>query len=185
MRVPSSQLIVVSLLVVGCTSQPALEETQGTSGASQGDDPGAVAQEVTTSGPSTTTLESIPTTSTSAPTTTTTLPPPVEPSALIGTWKIADVNVFLVFNDDGTWSGGYTRAGDGFDWGTYTFDGRVLTIRSSEDIVVSTCSPAPGSYETAFSADGESIAFTSIDDPCRERGTDLRGGLRRVESAEG
>ena len=111
------------------------------------------------------------------------MPAPVDVTAIEGQWRVTSVDVYLSFADDGTWYVSYSRTSDtGFDFGTYEFDGRTLTLHSSEEATASRCTGRSGTYVTAFSLDGSEVEFASVDDPCRQRGREIGAGMVRTES---
>jgi hypothetical protein len=79
----------------------------------------------------------------------------------------------MSFNEDGTWGVAAQDVSGSFDWGTFTFDGEVLTMSSDPESQV--CLET-GTYEAAFTAEGD-LELNVVEDPCSLRVEDLTGTL--------
>jgi hypothetical protein len=61
-------------------------------------------------------------------------------------------------------------------WGTFTFDGELLTFTNDPD--VKECGQMVGTYNAAFTAEGD-LELNDIEDPCVKARRELRGTLVR------
>jgi hypothetical protein len=120
----------------------------------------------------------------------------VDPGQLLGTWTLSG-SVFLTLEPDGTWygnskvyleDGSWYVAGDKIDpfhFGTYTFDGSVLTVASAAE---SRCPGISGSYSVTF-VDADTATMDAVtEDECVSRFSSFTTvPLERVEvlSSEG
>ncbi len=77
---------------------------------------------------------------------------------LVGTWNIS--NQTYTWGSDGTYSAE-------FDFGTYAFDGSVLTINSDPELV-NECAGTTAQYAVTF-VDADTVTMDVIDDPCQMR----------------
>lgn len=108
-------------------------------------------------------------------------PEPVDPAAIHGAWRTPGSSDFpssphfLVFDAAGDWQATYKLDSGPFDFGTYEFDGRVLSIHSSPDVRQAPCAGLTGTYRTAFSDEGDEFRFLSAgaSDPCGKRMREL------------
>jgi hypothetical protein len=105
---------------------------------------------------------------------------------IYGVW-ITPGGHHMSFNEDGSWSVVLPDADPDRPaaFGTFTFDGELLTFTTDPDSLV--CSPnagagiaadAVGIYEAAFTAEGD-LELNDVDDPCFHARNDLRGTLVR------
>jgi hypothetical protein len=104
---------------------------------------------------------------------------------IYGVWLTPGWSDLMSFNEDGSWEGSHPEDPERIrDWGTFTFDGELLTFTST-DPSSSKCSPsagagdelgAIGTWEVAFTAEGD-LELTDVEDPCVHRSVDLRGTL--------
>lgn len=105
----------------------------------------------------------------------------VEPETLVGDWRtvVAGAPWYFRFEDDGSWEAMYFLDGNPFDFGTYEFDGRELTLHSSPDVTGSDCAGTTGSYVVSFSDDTRKFNLPRADarDDCGGR----RGALIQAE----
>lgn len=98
--------------------------------------------------------------------------------SLYGIWDHRDVR--YKFNEDGSWSRVGIDMGsviftavetNPLDWGTFTFDGKLLTMFTDEGS--RDCSGQTGIYEVTFPVEGAwNLLFKKVEDPCsvREKG---------------
>jgi hypothetical protein len=98
--------------------------------------------------------------------------------SLYGSWDYR--NVRYKFNEDSSWSMVGFELGSAIgtevettpiDWGTFTFDGKLLTMFTDEGS--RDCSGQTGIYEVTFPEEGSLILlFKKVEDPCsvREKG---------------
>lgn len=122
------------------------------------------------------------TTTTTTSITVATVRNPVDPSTIHGTWRTPHdaSQFFLIFHADGSWKAGYTREPKSpFDFGTYEFDGRRLTIHSSPEATSqgSPCAGLTGTYDTSFTGDGFVLPASGAEDECARRQRDLVAGV--------
>ena len=80
-----------------------------------------------------------------------------------GTWYWAEYDAYETFDGDGEWSVREGLEGGTFDWGTYTFEGGVLTLFNAEG---SYCSGAVAAWEVTFSEDENELHETFVEDSC-------------------
>ena len=89
-----------------------------------------------------------------------------------GTWDIADSNVYMTLDTDGEWRAREGLYGSTFDWGTYTFEGGVLTLSNAEG---SYCSGATIVSNASFEENGDQLHLDFVSDTCtrpNSRGVD-------------
>ncbi len=82
---------------------------------------------------------------------------------LVGIWS--NFYTFLKYSEDDTFSLAYSVAyleTHPHDWGTYTFDGEIITFYGDEEGV---CHGVIGIFEVELSKDGEAL-FTTVEDSC-------------------
>jgi hypothetical protein len=100
--------------------------------------------------------------------------------SILGLWR-SSVHYYQ-FNEDGTWEVGYSFGDvdyNAFDWGTYTFDGKIISFSTHEEAV--SCPGQSGTYELKISND-EVLIFTLVEDECENRSSDfLVNEIKRVE----
>ena len=96
-----------------------------------------------------------------------------ESEDLYGAWITPGESLHVSFNEDGSWDVG-RRAGQPFGGGTFTFDGELLAFSTDPDNV--TCPDKPGTYDAAFTAEGD-LELNVVEDTCRERARTLTGTL--------
>ena len=98
--------------------------------------------------------------------------------SLYGSWDHRDVR--YKFNEDGSWSMvsitalGSPSEGETnpIDWGTFTFDGKLLTMFTDEGS--RDCSGQTGIYEVTFPEEGAwNLLFKQVEDPCSVREKDI------------
>lgn len=164
-----SALLVAALALSACASQTA-------------DTPGATATPTPTASP-------VPTTPTPTPRATTPTPEPVDPAAIHGAWRAPGTSsspstVFLVFDARGEWQATYRLDSGPFDFGTFEFDGRELTLHSSSDATRSPCTGITGTYQPVVSNGGTELRLPAAgaSDPCGERLAD--NAIRRFIKVE-
>ena len=97
-----------------------------------------------------------------------------ESEDLYGVWITPGNSIYLSLNEDDSWGIAYHEGIDPFDWGTFTFDGELLTFSTDPDNV--TCPDKPGTYDTAFTAEGD-LELNVVEDLCRERARTVTGTL--------
>ena len=93
--------------------------------------------------------------------------------SLYGIWD--HHNVRYKFNEDGSWSMVGIDVGivanvetNPIDWGTFTFDGKLLTMFTDEGS--RDCSGQTGIYEATLSEEGSwNLRFKKVEDPCSVR----------------
>ena len=89
-----------------------------------------------------------------------------------GAWYWPEQGVYESLDEDGQWGVWLSGdlEGDPYDWGTYTFDGEVLTYHNAEGSV---CSGATAVWRVAFSEDGDEAIQMFVEDSCSSvRGQD-------------
>lgn len=106
----------------------------------------------------------------------------VDRQALVGGWgaQFANQRFFFVFSDRGSFEALYfLEAEHPFDFGTYEFDGRTLTLRSSPRATGSPCGGLSATYIVSFSEDEQRFTLpeAAADDECQRR----EGEMTRVE----
>jgi hypothetical protein len=82
---------------------------------------------------------------------------------LIGIWS--NTYSFFKYGEDGSFSTAYSveeLESAPTDWGTYTFDGDLVTMYPDE---MGYCKGKTISFEVAFSAEGE-VLYTAVEDSC-------------------
>jgi hypothetical protein len=86
--------------------------------------------------------------------------------------------VHMSFNEDGSWSVVHPDADPDRPegWGTFTFDGELLTFTQDPD--VQECGRMVGTYDAEFTAEG-GLELNDIEDPCVRARRELRGTLVR------
>lgn len=156
------QVVIATFVVIlaGCSGE-------SVAGSSTTEDAGTLAS--TTLPPTTTTS--------SVPTTTTTEPEPVDPSAILGTWRNSE-GYFISFGEDGSWGAALGGESAPFDFGTYEFDGEGLIFRT--DTESRDCSGISAAWVTQFSPDRTRIEMRPSGIPvesCQERRDGLIQGL--------
>ena len=95
-----------------------------------------------------------------------------ESEDLYAVW-ITPGNYYMSFNEDDSWDVA-RQEGHPFGGGTFTFDGELLTFSTDPDNV--TCPDKPGTYDTAFTAEGD-LELNVVEDLCRERARTVTGTL--------
>ncbi|UCF62104.1 MAG: hypothetical protein JSV37_05270 [Anaerolineaceae bacterium] len=94
--------------------------------------------------------------------------------SLYGSWDYQFVR--YKFNEDGSWSrvdiistsGGASVGRNPINWGTFTFDGKLLTMFTDEES--RDCSGQTGIYEITFPEEGSwNLIFKKVEDPCSVR----------------
>ena len=121
------------------------------------------------------TSTTLPPTSGSVPITTE--PEPVDPSAILGTWRNSE-GYFISFSEDGSWGAALGGESAPFDFGTYEFDGERLIFRT--DTESRDCSGISAAWVTQFSPDRTRIEMRPSGIPvesCQERRDGLIQGL--------
>jgi hypothetical protein len=82
---------------------------------------------------------------------------------LIGIWS--NTYTYFMYGEDGSFSTAYSVEGlesAPTDWGTYTFDGELVTMYPDE---MGYCRGQTISFEVSFSAEGE-VLYTAIEYSC-------------------
>ncbi len=97
---------------------------------------------------------------------------PTPEQALPGVWYTQSFHP-LVIGEDGSWSLRADVTGLSWTWGTYTFDGDVLTLTTDDDAL---CEGNTGIYQVAISQAENQIHFTLVDDTCVARRFELSQG---------
>jgi hypothetical protein len=103
------------------------------------------------------------------------------PEAIVGTWR-THWGGYLQFTRDGAWGASYAPSGDPFDHGSYTFDGRSLSITTEGGASISKCEVGDtGEYQVTFSERKTTMVFSQARDTCSARGRDMQhpDGLTR------
>lgn len=80
---------------------------------------------------------------------------------------------FIIFNEDGTWAVAFSRSllkNNPFDWGTYTFDGELLTISTDDE--ADSCPGQTGVWEVDFPNESD-ITFIEVEEECSHRRNDI------------
>jgi len=103
-----------------------------------------------------------------------------ESDDLYGVWITPGNSIYMSLNEDNSWGIAYHEGIDPFDWGTFTFDGELLTFFIDPDSV--SCYTT-GTYEAAFTAEGD-LKLNVVEDPCRLRAEDLTGTLVPPSTAQ-
>jgi len=82
-----------------------------------------------------------------------------------GTWHWPKYGVYEILDEDGTFSVYLSRVfgGNPYDWGTYTFDGEVLTYQNAEGSV---CPGATAVWTVEFAEGGDEARQTLVEDSC-------------------
>lgn len=106
----------------------------------------------------------------------------VSREALVGDWgaQFANQPFFFMFSDQGSFEAHYFLGSEHpFDFGTYEFDGRTLTLRSSPRATGSPCGGLSATYIVSFSEDEQRFTLpeAAADDECQRR----EGEMTRVE----
>lgn len=97
-----------------------------------------------------------------------------ESEDLYGIWITPGETNYMSFNEDDSWGVAQVEGTDPFDWGTFAFDGELLTFSTDPDAGV--CSNDTGTYDAAFTAEGD-LELTVVEDPCGGRAGELPGTL--------
>ena len=97
-----------------------------------------------------------------------------ESENLHGVWITPTESNYMSFNEDDSWSVAQEESTDPFDWGTFTFDGELLTFSTDPDARI--CSDGTGTYDAAFTAEGD-LELSVVEDPCGGRAGSLPGTL--------
>jgi hypothetical protein len=85
---------------------------------------------------------------------------------LYGSWLTSPGST-MTYYQDGSWDAVYPPWGPSpFDFGTYTFDGKTLTMFSTDGRVCRT--GQTGIYEAEF-VDEDSLSVIVVEDPCLDR----------------
>jgi hypothetical protein len=101
-------------------------------------------------------------------------------AVMYGEW-LTTHGTTMSYDEDGTWTAQHASTGlEPFDWGTYTFDGELLTY-STDSGSLSCQEGQTGVYEAALTNDG-SLSLKRVEDPCSGRSSDLFGGMVRKSS---
>jgi hypothetical protein len=79
----------------------------------------------------------------------------------------------MSFNEDDSWGTADQEGAGPFGWGTFTFDGDLLTLSTHPESEVCV---ATGTYEAAFTAEGD-LELSVAKDPCDGRAEDMTGTL--------
>lgn len=90
---------------------------------------------------------------------------------------------YAEFQDDGTFIKASSQSplqSTPFETGTFTFDGEILRLNTSEDSVY--CAGIDAVYEAEPSEDGDFIAHTLFNDGCGPRAADFSRGITRVDN---
>jgi hypothetical protein len=96
---------------------------------------------------------------------------------LYGVWITPGSSIHMSLNEDGSYDIVHPEDPDRIrGWGTFTFDGELLTFSTDPDD--KNCSRMTGTYEAAFTAEGD-LELNDLEDPCVVRRVDLRGTLVR------
>ena len=89
-----------------------------------------------------------------------------------GAWHWPEQGVYESLDAEGHWGVWLTGSleGDPYDWGTYTFDGEVLTYHNAEGSV---CSGATAVWTVEFKMGGDEAHQKFVEDSCSSvRGQD-------------
>jgi hypothetical protein len=135
---------------------------------------GSEVDSATTTDSETTTAVTTVTTTTQGPTTSSTTDP--GPDGIEGMWLARGENWGLVFEDDGSWRAFYQNdPGSSFDFGTYEFDGDLLTLHSSPEVAGSPCAGNTGTYRVVDDDRLDAMRFpaSGAEDECQRRRDDL------------
>ena len=97
---------------------------------------------------------------------------------IYGVWLTGGPEGVLVsFNEDGSFSVVHPEAGPHpAGWGTFTFDGELLTFTNDPD--VPECGKMVGIYDAEFTAEG-GLKLNDVEDPCVKARREMRGTLVR------
>ena len=90
-------------------------------------------------------------------------------TSITGKWRTAAGNC-IEFTEEGKWYGVAKDGTEPFDFGDYTFDGKLLTFYTDSESEV--CKDQTGKYKVDISDVGK-ITFKLIEDECSGRGEDL------------
>ena len=91
-----------------------------------------------------------------------------------GVWEIPAFPVYESFDDDGEFVVALSPdLAEPFEWGTYTFDGELLTLNNADDSDF--CPGTSVTWMVEFSDDGDAADRTFVEDSCAmtDRGRDL------------
>jgi len=93
---------------------------------------------------------------------------------IYGVWISPGDGVHMSLNEDGSYSVVHPDADPDspIGWGTFTFDGELLTFTLDPD--VKECGRMVGTYDAAFTAEGD-LELNDIEDPCVKARRNLRG----------
>ena len=96
-----------------------------------------------------------------------------ESEDLYGVWITPGESLRMSFNEDDSWD---VARHEGFPvgWGTFTFDGELLTFSTDPDNV--TCPGATGIYDAAFADDGD-LELNVVEDECVALRENITGTL--------
>ena len=104
-----------------------------------------------------------------------------DPAAeLYGEWLTSE-GTTVTYNEDGTWSAQWPGYGpEPFDWGTYTFDGGIMTYFT--DPGGRSCQEGQTGIYEATIIDEQNLSLKSVEESCSGRGSDFFGGMIRKSS---
>lgn len=106
-------------------------------------------------------------------------PEPGLSESITGTW-VSEKDLYVTFNDDGTYDVGTEVGAADREFGTWSVEGDVLTKVTDEDSRY--CAGIVGVYETEVLDDGERLESTVVDDECAERVDDFLSLTRPFET---
>ena len=86
-----------------------------------------------------------------------------------GTWADSTTGVYLEYDADGEYMVSFdSELREGFEWGSYTFDGESLTQDTAADSEV--CPSTSVTWTVVFSDDGDQADLTFVEDSCESVG---------------
>jgi|CXWL01.1.fsa_nt_gi hypothetical protein len=95
-----------------------------------------------------------------------------EPEALLGIWTRSDSDrgdLFLVFNENGTYFASHGSPDTIIHSGDYSLEGRLFTFMNGWD-----CADTPGIYILRIISDGRSLLLDPQNDKCPDRPVTLK-----------
>jgi hypothetical protein len=95
-----------------------------------------------------------------------TTPPTTGMAALTGSWSNSLGTVWTM-RADGSFDVDLNKDGKRDAWGTCAVEGNTVTIVGTGGVVPKGCAKTTGSYH--FTRNGNTLHFTLIKDPCKER----------------
>lgn len=91
-------------------------------------------------------------------------------TGIYGVWLSSDGSIYMSLNENDSFGISHGEGTDPIEWGAFAFDGELLTLSTDPDS--KSCGKTVGTYQAAFTADGD-LQLTDVEDPCTARRVDL------------